>query len=438
MNNFLLEKIALPIGDLILKSNFIKSLNFWRSFVSLSELELISHQEKQLKNQLLYAQKHISKYKGIKIDLNKKAYEIIKSFPILTKDDLRSNPKSLQINNNQNVSRIYSSGSTGVSTWVSMDKIDLMSIQSLSIHLWELCVYKIGNPILQTGISPKRSRLKKMKDLFFGVHYVSAFTLNIDDLKKICSRLSRNNKYTLVGYPSSLNIIAEYIIENNINLKLKTVIGLGDKLFDHYKKNIEKAFGCKIHETYGSSEGFQIGFQADLDYMYLYTPQVYLELLDDKNNPVKEGEIGNVVVTRLENKHMPLIRYKLGDLAIMLPKEKYPISRKFNFPLIEKVIGRNTDVVILPDNRKLIVHSFTGIFEYIPEIKQFKIIQKNRKSMTVQFIPDDNFTKEVLKNCKLKLQKIINNNNFKIFFEEVSVIEGKRSGKPQIIESYIT
>ena len=438
MNNFLLEKIALPIGDLILKSNFVKSLNFWRSFDSLSELELISHQEKQLKKQLLYAQKHISKYKGIKIDLNKKADEIIKSFPILTKDDLRSNPKSLQINNNQHVSRIYSSGSTGVSTWVSMNKSDLMSIQSLSIHLWELCGYKLGNPILQTGISPKRSRLKKMKDLFFGVNYVSAFTLSTDDLKKICSRLSKNNKYTLVGYPSSLNIIAEYIIENNINLKLKTVIGLGDKLFDHYKKNIQKAFGCKIHETYGSSEGFQIGFQADLDYMYLYTPQVYLELLDDNNNPVKEGEIGNVVVTRLENKHMPLIRYKLGDLAIMLPKDKYPPNRKFNFPLIEKVIGRNTDVVILPDNRKLIVHSFTGIFEYIPEIKQFKIIQKNRKSMTVQFIPDDNFTKEVLKNSKLKLQKIINNNNFKIYFEEVSLIEGKKSGKPQIIESYIT
>lgn len=438
MNNFLLEKIALPIGDLILKSNFVKSLNFWRSFDSLSELELISHQEKQLKNQLLYAQKHISKYKGIKIDLNKKADEIIKSFPILTKDDLRSNPKSLQINNNQHVSRIYSSGSTGVSTWVSMNKLDLMSIQSLSIHLWELCGYKLGNPILQTGISPKRSRLKKMKDLFFGVQYVSAFTLSTDDLKKICSRLSKNNKYTLVGYPSSLNIIAEYIIENNINLKLKTVIGLGDKLFDHYKKNIQKAFGCKIHETYGSSEGFQIGFQADLDYMYLYTPQVYLELLDDNNNPVKEGEIGNVVVTRLENKHMPLIRYKLGDLAIMLPKDKYPPNRKFNFPLIEKVIGRNTDVVILPDNRKLIVHSFTGIFEYIPEIKQFKIIQKNRKSMTVQFIPDNNFTKEVLKNSKLKLQKIINNNNFKIYFKEVSLIEGKKSGKPQIIESYIT
>ena len=433
----MLEKIVLPLGDLILKSSFTKMLNFWRGFDSFSELDLIRYQEKQLKTQLLYAQKYISKYKGIKIDLNKKANEIIKSFPILTKDDLRSNPQSLQINKNQNVSKIYSSGSTGLSTWVSMDKPDLISIQSLSIHLWELCGYKLGNPILQTGISPKRSRLKKLKDLFFGVYYVSAFTLNKDDLKKICSRLLRNEKYTLVGYPSSLNIIAEYIIEKNINLKLKAVIGLGDKLFDHYKNNIQQAFGCKIHETYGSSEGFQIGFQADLDYMYLFSPQVFLEVLDHKNNPVKEGEIGNVVVTRLDNKHMPLIRYKLGDLVVMLPKEKYPPNRKFNFPLIEKVIGRNTDVVILPDNRKLIVHSFTGIFEYIPEIKQFKIIQKNRKGITVQYVLDESFTKEVLTIVKVKLQKIIMNDDFKILFEEVSIIKGTKSGKPQIIESYI-
>ena len=162
-----------------------------------------------------------------------------------------------------------------------------------------------------------------------------------------------------------------------------------------------------------------------------------MELLDDNNNPVKDGEIGNVVVTRLDNKNMPLIRYKLGDLAVMLPRNKYPANRKYNFPLIEKVIGRNTDIVLLPDNRKLIVHSFTGIFEYIQEIKQFKIIQKDRKSILVQYVPDEDFTKEVLTIVKVKLQKIIMNDDFKIMFEEVSKIKGTKSGKPQIIESHI-
>ena len=437
MNNFFLEKIALPLGDLILKSNFTKRLKFWRSFDNLSELELEKYQDKQLKTQLLYAQKHLSRYREIKIDTNKKGNEIIKSFPILTKDDLRSNPLSLQVKTQQNFSKIYSSGSTGVSTWVSMDKSDLISIQSLSIHLWELCGYKVGCPILQTGISPQRSRLKKLKDIFFDVYYVSAFSLNDDDLKRICSKLSRKNNYTVVGYPSSLNIIAGYAINKKIKLNVKTVIGLGDKLSDHHKKSIQLAFRCKVHETYGSSEGFQIGFQSDLDYMYLYSPQVYLELLDDENNPVKEGEIGNVVVTRLDNKNMPLIRYKLGDLAIMLPKNKYPLNRKYNFPLIEKVIGRNTDVVILPDNRKLIVHSFTGIFEHISEIKQFKVVQKDKEGITVYYIPDKNFEKEVLVSIKEKLQKIILDDNFKITFIEVTTIQGTKSGKLQMIESHI-
>ena len=413
MNNFFLEKVVLPLGDLLLKSNFIKNLKFWRSFDSLSELDIKKHQNKQLKYQLLYAQKYLLKYKNIKIDTSKTAEEILKLFPILNKNDLRSNPLSLQVKTKQKNFKIYSSGSTGVSTWVSMDSSDLMSIQSLSIHLWELCGYKLGEPMVQTGISPKRSRLKKLKDIFFRVYYIPAFSLSDKDLKSICLKLSMKKNCSLVGYPSSLNIIAEYVIENNIKLRLKTVIGLGDKLFDHYKNNIQQAFGCKIHETYGSSEGFQIGFQSDLDYMYLYTPQVYMELLDDNNNPVKDGEIGNVVVTRLDNKNMPLIRYKLGDLAVMLPRNKYPA------------------------NRKLIVHSFTGIFEYIQEIKQFKIIQKDRKSILVQYVPDEDFTKEVLTIVKVKLQKIIMNDDFKILFEEVSKIKGTKSGKPQIIESHI-
>ena len=66
MNNFFLEKIILPLGDFALKSNFVKMLNFWRSFDNLTELELAKYQDKQLKTQLLYAKKHVSRYKRVK------------------------------------------------------------------------------------------------------------------------------------------------------------------------------------------------------------------------------------------------------------------------------------------------------------------------------------------------------------------------------------
>ncbi len=165
------------------------------------------------------------------------------------------------------------------------------------------------------------------------------------------------------------------------------------------------------------------------------SPHVYIEILDDNNNPVPNGEIGNVVVTRLDGFSMPLIRYKIGDLAIKLPKEKYPKNRAFNYPLLQQIVGRETDVVILPNGKKLIVHSFTGIFEYITEIKQFKVVQESTNEIIIEYIKATNFTKDVLQRITEKLQKYIQDKNFKINYKEVDFISSTKSGKPQIIES---
>ncbi len=437
IKNIFLEKIVLPIGDKFFNTSFSYSLNYWRKFKYFSELELEKFQEIQLKNQLEFAIKNVSKYKGILYSSSETASQLLTKFPILTKDVLKENIDELNIDSKEKITKIFSSGSTGVSTSVNMNKKDLMSIQSLSFHIWELCGYKIGDAVIQTGISPNRTLFKKLKDIFFGTIYISAFALKERDLIFICKKLSKNKNITIIGYPSSINIIANYALENNFKIKISKVIGLGDALFTHHKKNIEKAFQCKIMETYGSSEGFQIGFQVDLNYMYIFTPQVYLELLDDNGFPVKDGEIGNVVVTRLDNKHMPLIRYKLGDLAIKLPKEKYPSKRKYNFPLLEKVVGRNTDVVLLPNDSKMVVHSFTGIFEHIDGIKQFKIIQKDRNGIIIQYIPSKKFTEAILKTIIIKLQEYIQNKSFLIEFEKVNEIKSYKSGKPQIVESLL-
>ncbi len=431
-------RFILPFGDIVFKGNFIKSLRFWRKFKDFSQKDLEDYQKKALKKKLQFANENIIKYKDILLSDNDTIEEMLLKFPILTKTDLKVNPNILISNSKEKSTKISSSGSTGESTTVFMNIKDLTSLQALQFHLWELCGYKIGMPVLQTGISPKRSLLKKLKDIFFGTMYISAFSLTEKQLQTICKKLNKNKLYTIIGYPSSVNIIASYILENDLDLSIARFIGIGDAMLSKYKLNIKKALKCEIYEMYGTSEGFQIGFQYDLKYMYQYSPQVYLELLDDNDNEVKDGEIGNVVVTRLDNYNMPLIRYKIGDLAIKLPKEHYPKKRKYNFPLLEKVVGRNTDIVILPDNRKMVVHSFTGIFEYIVEIKQFKIIQKDKSGILIEYIPADNFENNILANIKRKLQKHIANEEFYIEFIEVTSIKSAVSGKTQLIKSYLT
>ena len=430
----LLEHFLLPIGDFFNNTSYINELKYWRKVDEFSEDELQQSQKDNLTKVLSHAVKNIPFYKNIKLE-EQNPYLWIKSFPILTKDTLRDKNNELIDNNSTNLIKYSSSGSSGVQSAVFMNKKEQSIIRGILTHWWEWSGYKIGKPIIQTGMTLKRGFAKSLKDYFFNTYYINAFSLSEKQLHKLGKKLHNTKKYHLSGYASSLNVIAEFMINNNYNVQLKSVISLGDKLFSHYRKNIEKTFKCSVYDTYGSNEGLMIAAQKDLDYLYILSPHVYIEIVDDENKPVKDGELGNILVTRLDGFSMPLIRYKLGDLGILLPKEKYPINRKFQYPLLQQVVGRETDVVSLPSGKKLIVHSFTGIFEFIREIKQFKVIQYKIDEIIIEYIKDIGFSSKILKSITSELQKHIQDTSFKIIYKEVDFIAPSKSGKPQIVES---
>jgi len=67
-----------------------------------------------------------------------------------------------------------------------------------------------------------------------------------------------------------------------------------------------------------------------------------LEVVDENNNPVPDGEIGaKVLVTNLANYTQPIIRYEIGDMLAMATE---PCGCGSNLPLIDHVEGRDSDV----------------------------------------------------------------------------------------------
>ena len=83
------------------------------------------------------------------------------------------------------------------------------------------------------------------------------------------------------------------------------------------------------------------------------------------------------------------------------------------------------------------MHSFTGIFEYFDDVKQFKVIQSSREGITIEYLKGKGFEQASLKKIEFELQKYIQDTSFKIVFKEVDYIAPTKSGKPQIIESRI-
>jgi phenylacetate-CoA ligase len=435
----LVENVFFRIGDLINNSEFVKQLKLQRTYNHFSSEELDILQRNKLFAMLQHATQTCTFYNPYFNNKNDNPYEWIRQFPIITKqitvrqtDDLISNKFK-----KQKLIKYESSGSSGLRSIVYLDKKEQSIIRAILINWWEWNGYKFGKKIFQTGMSPKRGWLKKTKDILLSTYYFNAFGLSENLILKALHDAKINPKKILIGYASSLHELARVANIHQVDVRFDTAISLGDKLFDHYKLELEKAFNCHVVENYGLNEGIMIAQKKDLNYFYQYTPNVFIEIVNDAGDTVQDGYLGRIIATKLDGFAMPLIRYDTGDLGIRLPLAKYPISRDFAFPLIEKVIGRNTDVIRTQDGKTLIVHTFTGIFEFFAEIKQFQIIQHRAEEIEINFIPSDEYKDDIVLD-KIE-QKIFEQTEsvIKIIWHRVNEIAPSKSGKPQLVINYL-
>ncbi|MBS1579770.1 MAG: phenylacetate--CoA ligase family protein [Bacteroidetes bacterium] len=436
-NNFLIEKLVLPIADFFSGTTFIKDLHYWRNVVGkMNTEELQALQQQQLANLLKHSVQTIPFYQKQNIQLTNNPYADIKQFPVMHKSLMKNNLKELLIYDKTKMVTEKSSGSSGIQGEVFMTLNENRKYQAAQTALWEWSGYKLGKSFLQTGITPNRGFTKSVKDFLFNTHYINAYNLDKEQIiKNLHIAKKRKCKY-FGGYASSLNVYAQMALEEKIDIQFEGFISWGDKLFEHYKNNINKAFGNPvITELYGTTEGFVISASCKYGNYHLLTPQTYIELLDKNGNEVKDGEIGYVVATRLDAPSFPLIRYYLGDLAIKANEQEICKCGR-ELPILKKIIGRDTDIIYTPTGKALIVHFFTGIFEHFNEIKQFRVIQKIKNEIEIEFIPSKTFTEFALEKIKDKIYERAEE-SFPISFSAVSVIPATASGKPQIIQNLI-
>ena len=89
----------------------------------------------------------------------------------------------------------------------------------------------------------------------------------------------------------------------------------------NYGTASEKTLGCEIHDSYSNEEFGSIAWQcSEGTNLHVADELFLLEVIDEETGePCEPGETGSVVITSFYNYAMPLIRYKLGDLATLGP-----------------------------------------------------------------------------------------------------------------------
>jgi phenylacetate-CoA ligase len=86
------------------------------------------------------------------------------------------------------------------------------------------------------------------------------------------------------------------------------------------RQKLERAWGAEVFDHFGMTEGaFVAGEGIGHHGLHIWADQFYCEVVDEKSGePVREGEVGSLVVTPLWNNSMtPFLRWSSGDLVSM-------------------------------------------------------------------------------------------------------------------------
>lgn len=142
----------------------------------------------------------------------------------------------------------------------------------------------------------------------------------IEQLPEAAECMIKNNTQAAVAIPTQLLALIEYAKRQNMKLPLARVLTSTDLLSDSVRKRLE-VFGLEVFDHLGMTEcGLGVALECKAHQgMHIRENDLYLEVVDFYGNPMPDGKFGELVMTTLTRDGMPLIRYRMGDRARILP-----------------------------------------------------------------------------------------------------------------------
>lgn len=172
--------------------------------------------------------------------------------------------------------------------------------------------------------------------------------------------------------PSYLTRLYEVFVEEGLDpkrdTKLHTLVIGAEPHSEEHRRRIEAMFGVKAYNSFGLSEmnGPGVGFECTCQNgLHVWEDAFIVEIVNpDTLKPVPDGEVGELVMTTLDRRAMPLIRYRTRDLTRFLPGD-CPCGRTHR--RIDRISGRTDDMFIIK-GCNVFPMQIEGILMKIPEV----------------------------------------------------------------------
>jgi len=150
--------------------------------------------------------------------------------------------------------------------------------------------------------------------------------------------------------PSYALYLAEYAKEevgiDPASLKLRVGSFGAEMWTEEMRKEIEKRFGIDAYNVYGLTEIIGPGVAHECPAksgLHIWEDHFFVEVIDpETGEPLPEGKEGELVITTLTRKGMPMLRFRTRDITT-LHRERCSCGR--TFARIERIKGRSDDMI---------------------------------------------------------------------------------------------
>ena len=318
--------------------------------------ELAAHQSEALKQSVAQAAK--SPYYSAKfaeMGLNPgdiKSRDDITKLPFTTKEDLRlSYPTGMLTVEPENVLRMHtSSGTTGKPTAIFHTREDVDNWAELMAR----CLHMAGarpHDVFQnmSGYGLFTGGL----GLHYGAERLGMWTIpaGAGNTARQITLIRDFHVGVIHATPSYAMHVAERMVQEGDDPKSLgiKIAALGAEPYtEELRLKLQELYGFKAFNSYGLSEmnGPGVAFECPhQDGMHIWEDSYLVEVINpDTLEPVKNGEVGELVMTTLRRTAMPIIRYRVRDLTRMM-KDDCQCGRKH--VRLARMVGRSDDMLII-------------------------------------------------------------------------------------------
>lgn len=362
-------------------------MNTIQSIEQLSAQELKAFQWKEIKKALNYLAGKSPFYQQLfaknQIDIhNISNYDDFTRLPLTTKDDIQQhNDDFICVSRKDIAEYTTTSGTLGQPVHVALTHNDL-----------ERLAYNEYLSFQMMGITAEdrvQLLLTLDKQFMAGMAYYSGLrktgaTIIRSGSGNIAGQWAQIQHYQSTGLVAVPSFLLKMMQQKPaiIPKSLKKILAIGEPIRDEHNKptilaeKINEELGVQLFGTYASTE-MQTAFTECTHGCggHLHPDLIYVELLDEQNQLVAEGEAGELTITTFGITGMPLLRYKTGDI-FKINTQRCACGR--TTPRLSALLGRKKQMIKLKGTT-FYPPALSNLIQEISDIEDFGLsIQKDQ------------------------------------------------------------